>query len=61
MNLERCVSCNSLFTPLIKHVIAYVNGKSIHSKFCKVCTKKHWEEFAKNHPDLMKSLVGDKK
>lgn len=61
MNLDRCVSCNSLFTPLVKHIIAYVDGKSIHSKFCKTCIKKHYEEFKENHPTLFKSLTATNK
>ena len=56
MHLDQCVGCGASFTPNIKHIIAYVNGQSIYSKFCKICIKKHWEEFAKDHPELFKSI-----
>lgn len=54
---EICNGCKNPMDHSIKHIIAYVNGKEIYSKYCTVCTKQHWIDFRDTNHELFKSLT----
>lgn len=56
MTIYACAICKNPLDNTVKHIIAYVDGKEIYSKFCKDCIKRHWMNFKNDRPEIFNIL-----